>query len=201
MYKNYNINLIYRFIALLLFLLTLLFIDNVYVLMIFFILILILNKKNNPLLFLTTIITLLFLTLKFVDNNITFINIMLIIDYIIVFIIYTKKEEFITARNILFNKRFTYKQLEKVYKKDISKENREIFDKVIDSKKDDKNISLIEDRLDSKDKSDVFDKLVINYIRFYKNQNDNYKHLGINKEVVIYLGIHLILLILAVVIK
>ena len=87
---------------------------------------------------------------------------------------------------------------EKTYKKDISEKNLEMLEKIVIEEEQKEEIKV---RLVSKDNSDVFDKLVINYIRFYKNQNDNNKKLGINKETVIYLGIHVILLILAVVIK
>jgi len=198
MLKKHDINLLYRFIGLLLWLLTIAFIDNVYVLIVIFIGIFIFNKKINPLLFFMILLTTLFFVLKFKDNSSSIVNIMLVIDYIIIFVINTAKEEYIMVKNIILNKKFTYKQLEKVYRKEISDKNIDILEKneIDEAKKEE-----IKARLISKDNSDVFDKLVVNYIRFYKNQNDNNKKLGINKETIIYLGIHVILLILAVVIK
>lgn len=201
MEKEYNVNLIYRFVGLLLFLLTIAFVENKYVLMIMSLILLFINKKINPLLIFMIIITFLFLTFKFMNNSISFVNVMLMIDYIILFVITTNKEEYITAKNLLLNKKFTYKQLENMYKNEISNKNKELFERATIDTKDDENILLIENRLDSKNKADSFDKLVVNYMRFYKNQNDNYKKLGINKESIIYLIIHVILLVLAVVIK
>lgn len=198
MFKKHDINLLYRFIGLLLWLLTIAFIDNVYVLIVIFIGIFIFNKKINPLLFFMILLTTLFFVLKFKDNSSSIVNIMLVIDYIIIFVINTAKEEYIMVKNIILNKKFTYKQLEKAYRKDISDKNIDILEK---SEIDEEKKEEIKVRLVSKDNSDVFDKLVVNYIRFYKNQNDNNKKLGINKETIIYLGILVILLILAVVIK
>ena len=198
MFKKHDINLLYRFIGLLLWLLTIAFIDNVYVLIVIFIGIFIFNKKINPLLFFMILLTTLFFVLKFKDNSSSIVNIMLVIDYIIIFVINTAKEEYIMVKNIILNKKFTYKQLEKAYRKEISNKNIDILEK---SEIDEEKKEEIKVRLVSKDNSDVFDKLVVNYIRFYKNQNDNNKKLGINKETIIYLGILVILLILAVVIK
>lgn len=196
MYKKHDINLFYRFIGLLLWLLTIVFIENIYVLIILFTGIFVLNKKNNIILFFMLILTTLFFALKFMDNAISLVNIMLIIDYIMVFVFRTSKDEYIMLKNIILKKEFTYKQLEKEYRKDISKKN---IDNLENSKIDEKKKEEIKERLVSKDNSDVFDKLVINYLRFYKNQNDNNKKLGINKETIIYLSIHLIILICAVV--
>ena len=198
MFKKHDINLLYRFIGLLLWLLTIAFIDNFYILIVIFIGIFIFNKKINSLLFFMIMLTTLFLVLKFKENSSSLVNIMLIIDYIIIFVINTNKEEFNMVKNIILNKKFTYKQLEKVYRKEISDKNIDILEK---NEIDDEKKEEIKVRLVSKDNSDVFDKLVVNYIRFYENQNDNNKKLGINKETIIYLGIHIIILILVVVIK
>lgn len=199
MFKDCNINLIYRFIGLLLFLLATFFVNNVYIIMVMFLALFSINRKNNPLLLFMMFITFLFLTLKFNNNDISIVNVMLAIDYIIVFIINTKKDECTLAMNLLMNKRFTYKQLAKKYKDDICKHNEELLAKKIDITSEE-NKDLV-NRLDSKNDSDVFDKLVINYLRFYKNKNDNYQKLGINIESIIYLSINVIFLILAVVIK
>ena len=144
MYKEYNISLIYRFIGLLLFLLTIAFIENVYVLIVLFVGIFVVNKKINPLLLFMTFITLFFIVLKMMNSSILIANMMLMIDYIIIFVINTKKEEYIVAKNIILNKKFTYKQLEKIYINDISENNKDNFEKIIVNKKEDSNISLIE---------------------------------------------------------
>lgn len=198
MYKKHDINLLYLCIGLLLWLLTIAFIDNVYVLILIFVGVFAFNKKNNSLLFFMIMLTTLFLVLKFIDNSMSLANIMLMIDYIIIFATNVNKEEFITVKNIILNKKFTYKQLDEVYRKEISEKNLDKLEKysINEEKKEE-----IKARLASKNDDDVFDKLAINYIRFYKNQNDNNKKLGINKETIIYLVVHVVILILAVVIK
>lgn len=198
MYKEHDINLLYLFVGLLLWIITIGFINNVYVLSLIFIGIFIFNKNNNSLLFLMIMLTTFFLILKFIDNSISIVNIMLMIDYVILFAINTNKEEFYVVKNIMLNKKFTYKQLEKKYRKEINNNN---INKLDNYKIDEETKEEIKTRLISKDNNDIFNKLVINYIRFYKNQNDNNKKLGINKETIIYLGIHVVVLILAVVIK
>lgn len=202
MYKEYNINLLYKFIGLLLFILTIIFIENVYVLTILFFMIFFLNKKNSPILILMSVITFFFLFFKYFNHEVGIVNIMLAIDYIIIFIFHINKEELLTLKNVILNKKFTYKDLSSVYFDEINNNNYEIFDKYVSRNKLEDNDDLLEikERLIDKSRSDVYEKVVTNYIRFYKNQNDYHKKLAMNKETIIYLGIHLLFLIIAMVI-
>lgn len=202
MYKEYDINLIYKLIGLLLFLLTISFISNIYILILLFLGLFIFNRKNNPLLFLMIMLTMLFLVLKIVDNSILIVNVILILDYITVFLINIKKDDFVLAKNMFFNKKYTYSELSKNYINGISSDNEVVFSNFVDSHSLEMNEELLEikERLVSKNNDELFDKLTINYFRFYKNQNDGYKYLGFNRETLIYLGCHLIIFILAVVI-
>lgn len=202
MFRKYDINLIYKLIGLLLFILMIFFIENVYVLTIFVLTVIFLNKKNNPLIFFFLLVTVLFLILEFIDGHMYLVNIFLIIDYILIFFNNVNKEEFLLVKKIVFNKKLTYKDLSNIYKDDLLKENEDQFDKFLNKRNinDLENIEDIKERLKYKTNDDVFNKLVINYTRFYKNQNDTYKGFGLNKETIVYLGIHIILLVIAVVI-
>jgi len=201
MFRQHNINLLYKIIGLLLFLLTIAFIDNIYVLTALFLLIFPINKKNNALVLFVAMLTFLFLVLKFNDNSNTAINIMLIFDYIVIFLVYLNKNDFISLKHLLFWRKLTYKKLSDKYIKDVNKINKDLLDDVIEKNKleDDSNIQEIKDRLESKNNSVVFDKLVVNYTRFYKNKNDNYKKIDFNKLTFFYLLLHVIILIIAVV--
>ena len=202
MFRKYDINLIYKLIGLLLFILMIFFIENVYVLTLFVLAVIFLNKKNNPLIFFFLLVTVLFLILEFIDGHMYLVNIFLIIDYILIFFTNVHKEEFLLVKKIIFNKKLTYKDLSNIYKDDILKENEEQLEKFLNKRNinDLENIEDIKERLKYKTNDDVFNKLVINYTKFYKNQNDTYKGFGLNKETIVYLGIYIILLVIAVVI-
>lgn len=200
MNRKWNINLIYRVICLLLFLIAIGFINNVYVLILLFCLLIPLNKRGNPLLLLMMFLTVLFILLKFINSQILVVNVLLIIDYIIVFAMNVKKSEFLVVKNILLKKKFTYKGLSKKYFKNISDDNLNNLLNCNKENKDDEHIALITERLNDKNEKDVYDKLVVNYMRFYKNQNDYYVDFGLNCETLIYIGCHLLFLILSMVI-
>ena len=201
MYRESDINLLYRFIGLLLFLLTILFVNNIYFLIILFLSLFIFLRNNNPLLFLMIILTLLFLVLKIFDNSISIVNMVLVIDYIIIFFSNVKKSDFVLTKNIFFNKKFTYKDLSNSYQDVISKNNEDLFLEYVNKNNilETDDFNEIKDRLPLKNSSDVFNKLCVNYTRFYKNQNDRYKYLGFNRDTLIYLGFHVIVLIIGVI--
>lgn len=202
MYKQYDINLLYRFIGLLLFLLTISFINNIYLLTMLFFGIFILNKKNNSFILFLAFLTLFFLIFKYMNNSVLVVNVMLILDYMFIFFLNIKKEEMLLVKNMILNKKLTYQELGNSYRKEISENNEKAFNDIIKDNNLVENDDLLEikERLVGKDKDDVFDKLVVNYTRFYKNQNDNNKCLGINRETILYLGIHVVILIVVMVI-
>ena len=202
MYKEYEINLIYKFIGLLLFLLIITFIENVYILSLLFFTIFFLNKKNSPIIILLSSITFLFLVVKYFNQEISLVNIMLVIDYIVIFAFQIKKEELLMVKNTILNKKFMYKDLIDIYYDKINDDNYEKFDRFVINKKLEENDDLLEirERIVNKSTNDVFDKQVINYVRFYKNRNDYNNKLGLNKETIIYLGIHFLILVIVMVI-
>lgn len=202
MYKEYEINLIYKFIGLLLFLLIITFIENVYILSLLFFAIFFLNKKNSPIIILLSSITFLFLVVKYFNQEISLVNIMLVIDYIVIFAFQIKKEELLMVKNTILNKKFMYKDLIDIYYDKINDDNYEKFDRFVINKKLEENDDLLEirERIVNKSTNDVFDKQVINYVRFYKNRNDYNNKLGLNKETIIYLGIHFLILVIVMVI-
>ena len=202
MYKEYEINLIYKFIGLLLFLLIITFIENVYILSLLFFAIFFLNKKNSPIIILLSSITFLFLVVKYFNQEISLVNIMLVIDYIVIFAFQIKKEELLMVKNTILNKKFMYKYLIYIYYDKINDDNYEKFDRFVINKKLEENDDLLEirERIVNKSTNDVFDKQVINYVRFYKNRNDYNNKLGLNKETIIYLGIHFLIVVIVMVI-
>ena len=202
MLDRLNINVIFRLLGLILFLITIWFIDNFYILVVVYLLLFFLNNKYNILLIFFSIFTLFFVVLQYYYPDLKLLNMALIIDYSVYFIVNVSKNDFVFVKNLIKGKKYTYTDLSKEYHKQLDKNSDKELNEYIKNNKlaNDGNVQEIRNRLQSKNDALVYDKLSLNYIRFYKNQNDLYQYFGFNNITLIYLVCHVIILIIAVVI-
>lgn len=200
MIKRYDINLFYRFIGLMIMLLSICFINNFWLLTILFFILLYFNKKSSMCYLVLYPFTFLLLTYKYFNGGFLFVNYILILDYIISFIININKEEYSFIKDMIKNKKFTYSSLKDEISDDIINENNDNLEEFIkDEELDSTKVDEIKEELDSKNKSDIYNKMSTYYLRLFKNKNDLFKNYGLNIITIIYLGILSLFLILVVV--
>ena len=177
-FYKYNINVVYRIIFLILFAITIMFIKNPYVLVFLTLGITYINKK---------------------PNLVFCINYLLVIEYLLVFFPKISNDDLIFLKKLFNKQKYLYSDLNTKYRSSLVASNEKIFDDFVKNMEFDESIYEIKSRLKDKNNYMLYEKSMINYVRFYKNRNDVLHNYAMNIETVAFLVVHIILLIVAIV--
>ena len=198
-FYKYNINVVYRIIFLILFAITIMFIKNPYVLVFLTLGITYINKKPNLVFCIFSSFTFFFLVWYLLSNDVLLINYLLVIEYLLVFFPKISKDDLIFLKKLFNKQKYLYSDLNTKYRSSLVASNEKIFDDFVKNMEFDESIYEIKSRLKDKNNYMLYEKSMINYVRFYKNRNDVLHNYAMNIETVAFLVVHIILLIVAIV--
>lgn len=198
-FYKYNINIVYRIICLILFTITIMFIKNPYVLVFLTLGITYINKKPNLVFCIFSAFTFFFLVWYLLSNDVLLINYLLVIEYLLVFFPKISKDDLIFLKKLFNKQKYLYSDLNTKYRSSLVASNEKIFDDFVNNMEFDESIYEIKSRLKNKNNYMLYEKSMINYVRFYKNRNDVLHNYAMNIETVAFLVVHVILLIVAIV--
>ncbi len=167
------------------------------------------NKITSFLTYISGILLIAFLFLNLTNLNILQFNfnkylfltlkILLVLDYIIIILkeIKNKKIKYLKGKK----KKYTFKELRKRKIDSLKKRNKVLIDNYLEEE----NINLksnyaklINDNLDYLTKNDLENYIQIEYLRFYKNKNNNK---SFDRFGVFFLSIHVIILLLCLLVR
>ena len=188
----FDINNIVIIICLILFVISLIFGNNIYMFVVMYFLILFISYRfnNKILLFLKSILLLLiigsiiisFFSLSFIKIDIISIIYILIkiclgLSYIILIYLFLKKKKInILKKYIKRFKFYSFKELRKRNYNNLLNNNKDNVEKYIEKNNINRSsdyYKVIEDNIEDKSKNELEEFVWINYLRFYKNQRFN----------------------------
>ena len=210
----FDINNIVIIICLILFVISLIFGNNIYMFVVMYFLILFISYRfnNKILLFLKSILLLLiigsiiisFFSLSFIKIDIIsiihiLIKICLGLSYIILIYLFLKKKKINTLKKYFKRFKFySFKELRKRNYNNFLNNNKDNVEKYIEKNNINRSsdyYKVIEDNIEDKSKNELEEFVWINYLRFYKNKR-YIKEKIIDIMDIIYIGIHVIILLL-----
>ena len=198
-FYKYNINVVYRIIFLILFAITIMFIKNPYVLVFLTLGITYINKKPNLVFCIFSSFTFFFLVWYLLSNDVLLINYLLVIEYLLFFFPKISKDDLIFLKKLFNKQKYLYSDLNTKYRSSLVASNEKIFDDFVNNMEFDESIYEIKSRLKDKNNYMLYEKSMINYVRFYKNRNDVLHNYAMNIETIVFLVVHVILLVVAIV--
>lgn len=217
-FNIYKVNNLVVYISFFLFLVSLFYIKNAYLLIIIYLLILNLAKYFDKVfiklvnyllpIFLLGYLLITYTNIFIIKEEVYFIflliiKVLLILDYIAILLEYNKKKK-IKSFKLFKKNRKKYSFIE-LRKKNIDKFKnivKDKFDSYIKEHKIDLNsdyYKVINDNYETKYRDELEEYVWINYLRFYKNQSNKKEKLNFYNFV--FLGIHVIIFVLALIVR
>ncbi len=218
-FDYYELNNIIFIICFLIFIISLYFLNNVFLIIFLYLLVFYhaTYLNDNLIKFITTILPLMiigflvtyFFKLTFIELDIfkyffIIIKVFFCVDYLLIVFNFLKKKKNYILRDLKKLWRYySFKELRKRNYNDFKEKNKDLMAEYINEN----NINLssdyykvIEDNFENKSLEDLEEYVWINYLRFFKNRR-NIKKIKFEKYNLVFLGIHVIIFLLVILVR
>lgn len=205
-----DLSLLAKVLCFILFLVTIIFITNIYIIgaiVLLFIILSIIIK--NKILFVSTLVTIIIYILSFTSiNTLLYLKIALVLNHIILILVLTKKEDLKAIYHNVFYRPKDFKHvviyLRELYFKDKYRKNMQVLKEVSDNMGLDKNTTYYRNlsaKVTDKTNKDINELIEINYLRFFsvpkkRQKLEKKEWLEIDNT---FLVIHILFLVLAII--